>query len=155
NVVLPPLFRVNVKENGNVIRQLIAPSWKGKATVEPLEYGRARGFTIAQDNERLSVRLLTNGSQPSGEWTHALQLHGLQLDHATATEVDLSEARWIKHPDARPELSGLTAFEENADAVRGSWTGALPTSARTWSRVSKGFDRPSWGRFTRSRHTGR
>lgn len=66
-VTLPPLFRINAKENGSVIRQLTTPSRSVDAAVEVLQDGRARGFTIAPADGASPVRLLTNAPQANAE----------------------------------------------------------------------------------------
>ena len=118
-VTLPPLFRINAKENGSAIRQLTTPSLNLEATVESLQHGRARGFTIVPADGTSTVRLLTNASHPNAEWTHALRLRGLQFDHTVATTLDLSDAGWVTHPDEKPQLSGMAAGMLGAETTHG------------------------------------
>jgi hypothetical protein len=99
NVTLPPFFRINTKENGNTIRQVVVTSWSGEAEVEPFPKSRIRGFTITQDDALPPILLLANSAQPSADWTHAIRLRGLEFDHTTAITRDLTEGHWVKHPE--------------------------------------------------------
>jgi hypothetical protein len=45
-VTLPPLLRVDEKENGSTIQHIAAPPWSGDGTVEALEHNRMRRFTV-------------------------------------------------------------------------------------------------------------
>ena len=144
-VTLPPLFRINAKENGNVVRQLTTPSFSVEATLEPLQPSRARGFTITPADGTPHVRLLTTASQANAEWTNVLRLRGLQLDHTTAATLDLSNAGWIKHPEEKPQINGLAAFEQNIAEVRDSWVDAFVYKREDTERGVEGLRPPQLG----------
>jgi len=124
-VTLPPLLRVDVRENGNTVQQIAVPPWSGRATVEALEQGRMRGFTITPSDGSPPVLLLTNSAQPSPERTHALRLRDAQIALSTASILDLTGAKWIKHPEPLPQLAGLADYEAQAAAALASWTDAF------------------------------
>jgi len=121
HVTLPPFFRINTKENGNIIQQVAVPSWSGEAEVEPFLKSRIRGFTVTRDDALPPILLLTNAAQPSPDWTCAIRLRGLEFDHTTATTLDLTEAHWVKHPEEAAQLRELADYERNAAEVRASW----------------------------------
>jgi superfamily II DNA or RNA helicase len=145
NVTLPPLFRVNEKENGNFIRQLTAPPWSGEATVEPFEKSRIRGFTITRADGSPPVLLLTNSSQPSPDWTHAIRLRDVECDHTTATTLDLTEGKWVKHPEEIPQFTDMAEYERNAADVRESWIDAFRYKREDAERDLEGLRPPQLG----------
>lgn len=145
NVILPPLFRVAEKERGNSIRQLIVPSWIGDATVEPLETGRMRGFTIKRTDGMPPILLLTNGAQPHSDWSYALRLRSSSPVDVAATELDLSGADWLRHPDDQPPLRDLASYEANVWATRASWLGAFAYKREDSGRNIEGLRPPQIG----------
>jgi hypothetical protein len=120
HVTLPPFFRINTKENGNIIRQVAVSSWRGEAEVEPLLQSRMRGFTVTLDDGSLPILLLTNAAQPSLGWTHAIRLRGWEFDHTTAGTLDLTAARWVEHPEKLAHVFELADYERHAAEVRAS-----------------------------------
>jgi len=145
NITLPPLFRVDEKENGNVIQQLIAPPWVGEGTVQPLAQGRHRGFTIKRDEESPLVMVLTGGSAIPPDWTYAFRYRGLEFDPATASRLDLSDGIWLLHPQKLPPLTDIAAYEENARATRHSWLDAFSYKREDAQRGIDGLRPPQLG----------
>lgn len=143
-VLLPPLLRINVKENGNLIQQLDVPLWSGTATIEELTGGRARGFTIARD-EAPTVVLLTNTSQPKSEWTHVLRLRDATIDRRSDGTTDLRLAKWIKHPEMSPSFSDMAAYEQNASDTADSWIDVFEYKREDVQRGTQGLRPPQLG----------
>jgi hypothetical protein len=113
-VMVPALLRVDARENGNTVRQLAVPPWNGNGTVNEFKQGRMLGYTITFSDGSASLLLLTNSAQPSPEWTHVLRLRDAQIVLPSTSLLDLSGARWIKHPKTPPQLAGLADYEEQA-----------------------------------------
>src|ERR1700722_20479177 len=105
-VVLPPLFRIDARENGSDIRQVAVALWSGRAAVSPFKEGRITGFTITPAGGLPPILLLTNSAQPSDNCTHALRLRGAEPD-LSAPVLDLTSAKWIKHPEQLPPLADI------------------------------------------------
>ena len=124
-VTLPALLRVDARENGNTVQQIAVPPWSGKATVEPLEQSRMRGFTITPADGAPPVVLLTNSAQPSPELTHVLRQRGAQIVLSGGSPLDLSGAKWIKHPEPLPQPADLADYEQQISDALVSWTDAF------------------------------
>ncbi len=145
NVILPALYRIDEKENGNAVRQVSAPLWRGEATVEAFEKSRVRGFTITRADGSPPVLLVTNTAQPSAEWTHAIRLRDVEFDHTTATTLDLSEGKWVKHPQELPKFSELAEYEGNVADVRESWIDSFAYKREDTERAIEGLRPPQLG----------
>lgn len=145
NVILPPLFGIDQKENGNSIQQLTAPSWMGEATAEPFAENRIVGFTIARAAGSPPVVFLTNSAQPSSDCSHAIRLRNMEFNYATATSLDLTAGKWVKHPELEPKLSSLDEFEKNVANVRDSWIAAFRYKREDTDCDIKGLRPPQLG----------
>jgi superfamily II DNA or RNA helicase len=144
-VTLPPLFRVNAKENGNLVRQLTVPPWSGEAAVEPWQKGRKHGFAITPNDGSPSVVLLSKSSRPSSNCTHAIRLVEIDFDHAKAATLDLMEATWLKHPEEAAHFTKLTDYERNAANARESWIDAFAYKEEDAERNIQGLRPPQLG----------
>jgi superfamily II DNA or RNA helicase len=144
-VILPPLFRIDDKENGNTIRQLTAPAWNGEARVEPFTEGRMRGFTITRTDELPPILLLTNSSKPSPQWAYAVRMYGLEFDHTAATTLDLTESKWVSHPEDRPRFVEIAEYDRNVAEVRQSWIDAFAYKREDVERNVEGLRPPQLG----------
>src|SRR5207237_90039 len=82
-------------------RQVAIPPWSGQAAVGPFKKGRIAGFTIAPTGGLPPILLLTTTAEPSDDCTHALKLRGAKPD-LSAPGLDLTSAKWIKHPEPLP-----------------------------------------------------
>jgi superfamily II DNA or RNA helicase len=144
-VMLPPLFRINAKENGNLIRQLAVPPWDGEAAVAPYRDDRIHGFTVTPADGSPSVLVVRNTPKPGSESTHVLGLRRALPDFATVTTLDLTGGSWLRHPDGMPRLANLTDYERNADAVRESWADAFAYKREDTERHIEGLRSPQLG----------
>lgn len=144
-VTLPPFFRVNKQENGNIIRQLAIPPWNGETTVEPFDKSRMRGFTITCADGSPTVLLLTNSAQPSPDWNYVIRLCNLEFDHTTTATLDLTEARWIRHPKELPQFTEMAEYEQNTADVHESWTDAFIHKREDTKRNIEGLRPPQIG----------
>lgn len=124
-VILPVLLRVDTAENSNTVQQVAVPPWNGNATLQEFNQSRMRGYTITPPDGLPVVLLLTNSAQPSADFTHVLRLRGMQIDMAAAPALDLSDAKWVKHPDAAPQFTTQAEYEAQAGGALASWTGAF------------------------------
>jgi superfamily II DNA or RNA helicase len=120
-VTLPALLRTDTVENSNTIQQLTVPPWSGKAVLKEFSQSRMRGYTITPEDGSSAVLLLTNGAQPSPEWTHVLRQRGVQINMQAVTPVDFSEAKWINHPSGAPEVTTQAEYETQAASALASW----------------------------------
>ena len=145
NVILPPLFRIDLKENGNTVQQLQLPSWSGNAAVLPYEKSRIRGLVATPDDGSAPVLVITNSAQHSDEFTHALRLR-TNNPHVTSTAlIDFSEAKWIKHPDEQPPVSQIDEHERIVSETRDSWLGAFNHKHEDSERGIDGLRPPQIG----------
>ena len=125
NVILPPVFQIDLKEDDNVVRQLAVPAWSGEATVEPFTQKRVRGFKIIKGNDATPVLLITSAAQPDPEWMQVIKSRGLDFDASTCTELDLTNAHWVKHPKATQVYDNIGAYKANVEKTRASWLHAF------------------------------
>ena len=153
-VVLPPLFHIDARENGSDIKQVAVPSWRGPAAVGPFKEGRITGFTITPAGDLPPILLLTNSAQPSDDCTHALRLRGAE-PNLSAPVLDLTSAKWIKHPEPLPPLADIADYESRSliPASPGSMYSA--TKRRIRSATSMGSARHRLAPFTLFKRTGR
>jgi superfamily II DNA or RNA helicase len=124
-VVLPALLRIDVAENSSFVQQIAVPSWSGEASVQEYTQGRMRGYSITASDGSTATLLLTNGSQPSAEWTRVLRLRDTQINPSGQTAIDLSDAKWIRHPDGVQPLNSHADCEGQAAEAIASWTDAF------------------------------
>ena len=124
-VVLPVLLRIDVTENSSIVQQVAVPPWSGGACVQEYTQGRMHGYTITPSDGSAATLLLTNASQPSSEWTRVLRLRDAQIGTSGHTAIDLTAAKWIKHPDGVPPLSSQADCEAQAAEALASWTDAF------------------------------
>src|SRR5579871_394923 len=111
-VTLPTLFRIDHAEHKNLIRQVSVPPWHGRATLHDFKKSWMRGYTVVRADGSPQVLLLTNSAQPSAEWDYVMRLRGAQIDQSLATtELDLSSAKWVKHPAMQAALTMQEEYE--------------------------------------------
>lgn len=143
-VALPSLWLVDLRQHGNLIRQLGRPAWTGQADVNPLS-GRRRGFLIEATNQQAPTYVLSGpASTPSPDWTHVLRSTGTTIAPNDAIQFDAREARWLSHPN-RPALSSLDSFEQQCEMVRRSWDGAFTYKAEDLAHGVRGLRMPQIG----------
>ncbi len=121
-VSLPAVFRIDAKERRNTVRQLAEPPWTGDAELEPVP-GRTRAFTIRRGDDLPPVSLLIGSSALNPDWSLAVRSR-LAVD-PTSASLDLSDAKWVKHPAQENVFTDLADFEANAASTRESWVGAF------------------------------
>lgn len=121
-VAIPPFYRVALKEDPGIIRQLGEPSWVGEAAVEVLSGSRARGFAVKPVHADWSALVLTNSSQADATYPLALRI---REPDPVSTGLDLSTARWIRHPLQAEPLPDLAAHEAHVSSVCASWKNAF------------------------------
>lgn len=144
-VRLPPVFRVNTKENGNSIQQVAVAPWIGEATVTPLPTGRLRGFSITRNDSADPRLLLTNSAAPGPEDQYTLRRHGFTFDPATAKELDLSDLQWVTHPKKAPPFVDLSDYERNVSDVLASWIDVFRYKREDVDRNVEGLRPPQLG----------
>lgn len=124
---------------------MIVPPWCGEATVEPFEIERKQGFKIILAENSQTIFLLKKTLKPKLEWTHVIHLRDEGFDYATAVMLDLSEARWAKHPEEEYPFTDLTEYEHNAESVRKSWIDAFLYKREDDERNIMGLRPPQLG----------
>src|SRR5581483_4683201 len=144
-VTLPALFRIDWTANTNTIRQVTVPSWRGTATVQDFSQSRMRGYTVTPSDGSSPVLLLTNGAQGSAEWTHVVRMRNAQLDFVNAVSVDLSEANWIRHPEAEPQFTTQAEYETQAANALASWSDAFRYKREDTAQNIEGLRPPQIG----------
>jgi hypothetical protein len=144
-VMLPTLLRVDARENGSAAQQIGVPPWSGMATVREFKQGRMIGYTITISDESGPVLLLKNSAQPSPEWAHVLRMRDAQLALSDASVLDLSDAKWIKHPEILPQFAGLDDYEAQAADALASWTDAFRYKRENTALQIEGLRPPQIG----------
>ena len=133
------------KKNDNIVRQLTVPLWTGDAKVEPVQKNRMCGFIITRDHGLPPILLLTNTTQPDADIPYVLRQRGLEVDPATATTLDLTEAVWVKHPQANALFNEQADYEANVEAARTSWIDVFAYKREDPSRNLEGLRPPQIG----------
>lgn len=144
-VTLPPVYRIDAKENGNIIRQLAAPSWSGAATIEPFNEGRAHGFVVTPTAASPSVLVLTNAAQPPEGHPQVIRARGLSAISPTDTDLDLATATWLEHPAKTEPPATISDFEQHLRGVVDSWEGAFNHKREDPGRGIAGLRPPQIG----------
>ena len=143
-VTLPALWGIDLRENGNFVRQLLVLPWHGDAEVMPFKEGRSRGHTIKPLGEGTAVLLLTNGAKPPEPWTHVIRLWGLEIDKA-APVLDIVEGKWLKHPLQFPQPLAMADFEARVSQARESWQDAFSYKRENPEKKIEGLRPPQIG----------
>ena len=99
-LALPTVYRINLKEEGSAVQQMAVPAWTGEVTVEPLQQKRMHGYALTKPHDTTVIHLVTNSAQLAPEWTHVIRQGDLTFDPSTSTSLDLTGARWTRHPQA-------------------------------------------------------
>lgn len=145
NVTLPSLFRIDMKEDGNSIRQMAIPAWTGSAGVAVFKKGRLTGYSITPTDSSSPVFVLTTSAKPIEDWTHAIRLQNAAFDPTSASSCDLSSGKWIKHPQQSPPFMDLTQYEQHATAVCDSWIDGFSYKREDVQRNVDGLRPPQMG----------
>jgi hypothetical protein len=135
---------IDLRENGNFVRQLLVLPWHGDAEVMPFEEGRSRGPTIKPPGEGRAVLLITNGAKPPEPWTHVIPLRGLEIDKA-APVLDIVEGKWLKHPLQFPQPLAMADFEAGVSQARESWQDAFSYKRENPEKKIEGLRPPQIG----------
>lgn len=144
NVILPPLYRIDIKENGNSVQQLLVTTWAVQAEVSSYEVNRVRGLLIDSGDSNCRILVITNSAQACDDFKHILRLKTSVPDISQQT-VDFSEARWIKHPDQKPKPSDLDEHRTIVAEALESWIDAFIHKREDSSRNIEGLRPPQIG----------
>ncbi len=142
-VQLPPVFSIDIRRDGNVIRQLHAPRVTIDVTAASYVRGKLSGAILLPAAETLNEILVTPKriSVPQN-FEYAIQNE--QLINPDADEVDCSHGIWLKHPK-RLALPGLEQFKEVVQAAHASWPGAFNYLKEDPDRDVVGLRNPQMG----------
>lgn len=142
---LPPLFRIDVKEGGNTVQQLQVPSWSGDATVLPYDKNRIRGAVVSPNDGTPSVLVITNSAQPTDEFAYTLRLRSSSPLGTSAADLNLTDAKWVKHPEDQQPLTQLEDYSQNVADTRESWLNAFNIKREDPQRGIEGLRPPQIG----------
>lgn len=134
------------KDGGNYIWQMAVPSWQGEAQLNVYRQHRAQGYAIALENQHEPVLLLSNGSAVPVEYERVIRLAGFQCDPLAVGNIDLTPAKWVKHPDILPAgRLDQALFEQAATQACESWTQAYQYRLEDVASGRKGLRLPQVG----------
>jgi superfamily II DNA or RNA helicase len=145
HATLPPVFLVNIKENGNCIRQIGVPAWSGEVTCSAYQEGNKRGLHIQPITDATSVVLFTGTTTPPAELEYALRLRTASIDPAQSAPLDLSKATWLRHPITSANLVTLADYESYTETIRQSWRHAFAYKAESVDEGTAGLRPPQLG----------
>ncbi len=140
-VTIPPVYRIDLQEEGNSVVQLAAPSVSFEASIATYSKGRMKGFVISPTVGGSAMLAIEKGRQPPSHFTHAMRLRGSTIDLSSSERLDLTDARWERHPDhiVPPD------YEAHAHAVRDTWVGAFRYRTEDVARRVEGLRPPQMG----------
>ena len=124
-LILPPLYQFQIRENGNDIRQLAVPSWNSDGSVDTFHQGRLKGFLLSLSDGSPPVLLLSTPAPKGLDYPRVLRLNGFNFDPRLSGALDLTQAKWLRHPEVFARFSELNEFERNADETRSTWRDAF------------------------------
>lgn len=145
-ITLPPLYHINLKEDGNSVIHLATPSCTIETSIALLTEGRRKGFAITSENDLPAIAVMTNGSAASTSFAHVLRFRGEVPDPDSTVPLDLSQAKWEHHSAFLPKpLNTTVEYETHALAVRDSWFGAFSYRQEDTDRKIMGLRPPQIG----------
>jgi superfamily II DNA or RNA helicase len=144
-VTIPPLYRIDLKENGNVTRQLAVPNWQGESAIDVYRQHRIRGFTVSPADGSPAVLVIANSAQPTADHSHAIRLRHVEVDLNSAAGVDFSQGKWLKHPEIHQPFNSLAEYEDNTRRVIESWSDAFSYKQEDSPRNVHGLRPPQLG----------
>lgn len=145
NVSLPPLFVIDSKENGNLVRQLGVPRWRGEVACTEFRDGRKHGLTLNRPDALPPVVLFSTPCTPLSDVNHVVLLRSASIDPSAIGPLDLTAGKWTQHPIAPHQFSALSEFEDNAEKVRRSWINAFAYKAEAADGSTGGLRPPQLG----------
>lgn len=134
NFQFPPVFAINERWNGSLIRQLLRPGYK--AEVSLTEYTTAffragrrqqvKGYLLA-DGDGTSDRTLAvvDGNYPPDEFEKILRLNTAASEVGGTLPVDSLKATWLRHPGMVQASEAAVDYEGRIEATIESWRGAF------------------------------
>ena len=144
SVTLPAVYRIDERDGKNVIQQLDQIAWKGEAEITRFELGRATGLQVQRADGHPPIFAITNTAQPIARMAFALRFQAGATVDLSGKTLDLTTARWLKHPDIEL-LNGLKAYVQNATATRESWKNAFHPKKEDIPRSVFGLRPPQLG----------
>lgn len=143
-IYLPPVFAVDESWDGNQIRQLRHPARLIVADAVNYTSPALKGKVLLPAGD-VDQRILIL-AKPSARLEEFDRIIQTKLDgFADADSVDLSAARWLRHPGI-PDSSGVPIdFSERTSAVLASWGGAFSYLEENPSKQIKGLRPPQAG----------
>lgn len=144
-VKFPPLYRINIQEDGNSVVQLSVLSLTVNATIQPYSEGRVKGFLVAPQDSTPSLLVITNGARPGSGFSYALRLRIDPPSPKSTVLQDLSAGRWVIHPNESAPPKTLADYESHATATKDSWHRAFDYKQEDAVRQIEGLRPPQIG----------
>lgn len=119
-IKLPHLLAIDANDGGNTIQQLSLPAQIIEATVSNYTGTHITGQIVKQESEDNGEILVMVGRQKPPDWFAKVLLVTQKVD-ASAAAVDVSLAKWMRHPLAH----GVANHKQHATSAFQSWQRAF------------------------------
>lgn len=144
-VSLPALYLIDLKEDGNLVRQLGIPRWKGEAKCFEYQSGNKHGFGFERSDDLPVVHVFTTNVVPPKDIAYAVRLLNAAIKPKGRSPLDLTSGKWLQHPGQASQPTSLAAFERNVEEVRESWREAFAYKAEAVEQGVGGLRPPQLG----------
>jgi len=139
-ISLPAVYRVNDKPSGNLIQQIIEPSYSLDAQIFNYESNKLKGKLIKGESEEILV--LQNRTTQSVSFSKVLKAK-LSSTESGRPEVDFSTGEWLKHPCL--DVKNGVDEKQNLKAILDSWQNAFSYVEENQQNNLRGLRRPQIG----------
>jgi superfamily II DNA or RNA helicase len=139
-IYLPPVYAIDLKLNGNTIRQFIQPGAVVEARVEVIP----KGWRIVPEDAEPIIALKSGGKSPDGAGN---VIRVRKTAHFMDNELlqDLSSATWIIHPNLPDDPNTAPNSRASVQAALHSWHDCFSYRKDQPERGIKGLRAPQIG----------
>lgn len=142
-VSLPPVFAINLTQDGNTIQQLLLPPWEQDMIVEPWAKRGIKGSILRpNDDANNPIFAFTGNRSVPAEYEKAIRLGPYALNGDSIELSNLATAEWIRYPGILQEPIDFTKLAETTVA---SWHNALAYLLEDEKNQVRGLRTPQSG----------
>ena len=145
-IQLPAIFAIDKRSNKNSIQQLIQPKRELEVVIEDYQKHRIKGYILTSTNDSTErILAIYNQAKPPEEFNKVLRVKPDDLAENDSESVDLSQRKWIKHPELIEVFEDPINYEGKLKEVLDSWQDAFSYKSEDVDNNIKGLRPPQIG----------
>ena len=145
-IQFPAIFAIDEKLNKNSIQQLIQPKSELEVVIKDYQKNRVKGYVLTPTNgSKEQILAIYNQANPPEEFNKALRIKPEDLIENDSESTDLSDRKWIKHPELCRIPNAPLDYKEQLQDILNSWQDTFSYKSEDISNNVQGLRPPQIG----------